>query len=101
MELLIKENKENKFFSRKELKVEITGLEKPITKDSMKEEIAKKLMLEPGNLVIIKATYSSNKNSIIVEARSYNSKEALMANEPKYILIRNKLAEKEGKNGKK
>ncbi len=90
MELTIVSNAENKLLGRREIRASAPSTDKTPTKDEVKEEICKKLSLDPSLVEIreIKQQYGLRVSDIILY--SYSSKE-----------IMEKSAKHHGEKGKK
>lgn len=97
MDVEIKSEKRNGFFLRREIIARIIEIEKPMARPAIREAIAKKLMLEVSQLVVVKAEHKFETKSIDVHARHYDSKEAMLKYEKNYILVRNGIVEKSAK----
>ncbi len=87
---------DNKLVGRREVEVAIT-YKNPLTRDELKKVIGEHFKTDPSNIVIKKAVYSTGTKIIKVHAHIYDSPEKAKKIEPKHILIRNKLVEKEKK----
>ena len=85
--------KDNKLIGRRDIEAIIT-YSKSLSRDDMKQIIAKHFSVDPLNVVVRKATYLTGTRLIKLHAHVYDSVEAAKKNEPRYILIRNKLVEK-------
>ncbi len=101
MDVLIIEEKQNDFFKRKEIVTKFVDVKKPLTRDEIRQEVAKKLMYQLDSLVLVKAIWKYDEKSIVAEFRYYPDRESLMSFEKRYILKRNKLIEEAGKDGDK
>jgi small subunit ribosomal protein S24e len=88
--------KDDKLIGRRDVEA-IIAYSKNLTRDDLKQIIAKHFSVDPLNVIIRKATYLTGARLIKLHAHVYDSAEAAKKNEPKYILIRNKLVEKEKK----
>jgi ribosomal protein S24E len=90
MELTIQSNEENKLMGRKEIRASATSTDKTPTKAEVKEELCKKLNLDPALSEIreIRQEYGLRVSDILLYA--YDSKE-----------IMDKSVRKRGEKGKK
>jgi small subunit ribosomal protein S24e len=88
--------KDDKLIGRRDVEA-IIAYSKNLTRDDLKQIIAKHFSVDPLNVIIRKAAYLTGTRLIKLHAHVYYSVEAAKKNEPKYILIRNKLVEKEKK----
>jgi small subunit ribosomal protein S24e len=88
--------KDDKLIGRRDVEA-IIAYSKNLSRDDLKQIIAKHFSVDPLNVIIRKATYLTGARLIKLHAHVYDSAEAAKKNEPKYILIRNKLVEKEKK----
>jgi small subunit ribosomal protein S24e len=88
--------KDDKLIGRRDVEA-IIAYSKNLTRDDLKQIIAKHFGVDPLNVIIRKATYLTGTRIIKLHAHVYDSAEAAKKKEPRYILIRNKLVEKEKK----
>jgi len=88
--------KDNKIIGRRDVEA-IIAYSKSLSRDDLKQIIAKHFSVDPLNVVVRKANYLTGTRLIKLHAHVYDSVEAAKKNEPKYILIRNRLMEKEKK----
>lgn len=91
MEISITSESENKLFNRREIRftASYSGSRTP-SKDEVKEEICKKLSLNPDMTVVISINQAYGSNSSEVVVHSYSKKEAMER------LVRQPKEKKEG-----
>jgi len=88
--------KEDKLVGRRDVEA-VIKYTRGLTRDELKQVLAKHFNVDPLNIVVKKATYLTGTRIIKLHAHVYNSVDAAKKAEPKHILIRNKLVEKEKK----
>ncbi len=87
---------DNKLIGRLEVDATIT-YKNPLTREELKKTIGEYLKTDTSNVVIKKSVYLTGTRKVKVHAHVYDSIEKAKKFEPKHILIRNKLIEKEKK----
>ena len=101
MEVKIESKKNNKLFNRIEVSFLVSHENKPTpTRNYIRQEIAKQLKKDENLIVVqvIRTGFGLGKS--VGEAHVYDDKETMLKNEPKYLLLRNKLIKKEEKEEK-
>jgi ribosomal protein S24E len=88
MELKITEDRENALFNRREISMHVHGFEATPKREEIKQELCKKLNLNPELTVIVKIDQRFGVKQCTVHARSYRDKESLERYTEKYILDR-------------
>ncbi|MEM3372992.1 MAG: hypothetical protein QXF76_02140 [Candidatus Anstonellales archaeon] len=86
--------KVNNFFFMKEMIVKIDNVYSPLKRDEIREIVAKHFMIEVSQLVLVKAEHKLNGHYVIAKFHYFNSKDAMLKYEKKYLLIRNRIIEK-------
>ncbi|MEM1949596.1 MAG: hypothetical protein QXY50_03905, partial [Candidatus Caldarchaeum sp.] len=87
---------ENRLVGRRDVQA-IISYTKPLTRDEVKKLIADRFRTDPAKVVVRKAEFITGTHTVKVHAHIYEAAEQILKFEPKHILIRNKLAEKEKK----
>ena len=100
MELAVTEKKENNSLQRTELSCTVSYEKAMPSRKELREAICAATGADPTLLVIVSARGGFGTQTGSVLARAYRSKEALTV-ERKYLLVRDGLAEKKKKEGKK
>lgn len=77
MEIKVSNEKENKLMNRKEIEAVVTYTGKTPTRDEVKEELCKKLSLNPDTTVIMKIDQEYGAMASGITAHSYASKESM------------------------
>ena len=77
MEVKLTDEKENKLLERRELRLWAIYTEKMPTRDEMRQEVSKKLSLDPGTLDIVRIDQVYGLKACEVTAYSYSSKEMM------------------------
>ena len=102
MEIEITDKKHNPLLSRWEVRFQVHHQgEKTPTRDAIREKMAGQLNSKKGNVVVDAMASAFGRSSTKGYVRVYDTPEALAANEPHYILKRNKLEELKPKKVKK
>lgn len=102
MDIEIVEKKHNPLLSRWEVRFQVQHQgEKTPTRDAIREKLAAQLNGKKGNVVVDSMSSAFGRSSTRGYARVYDDQKALAANEPHYLLKRNKLEELKPKRAKK
>jgi ribosomal protein S24E len=96
MELLVKSRQENKALSRTEMVCEASFDKAVPSRKELREAICAAAGTDPALLVVVSVEAGFGSKRAVVAAHAYKSKEAL-AVERKHLLVRDGLAQKEGK----
>lgn len=88
---------DNKLLERKEIEAQVSFDAATPKRAEIKQAISGKIGANPDFMVLRKVESYFGKKMVWAIAYSYPSKEKLMANEPKYIKIREGLLQKEEK----
>jgi len=99
MDISIDKQTENKLLGRKEIHFTAKYSGKTPSRDELKEELCKKLNLDPSRTVIVRASQLYGSPSSEVVAYSYESDEA-MKTVPEYITKRGAPKAEKGAAGK-
>lgn len=94
MDVVIINSKENDVLGRKEIIANISFDKSTPTRKEIKELISVKIGANPDNIVLRKVKSNFGVRSIEATFHIYPTKEAVLATEPKYILIRDSIVEK-------
>jgi len=87
---------DNKLIGRREVEV-LLEYGKPLTRDELKQLLATYLKTNPEQVVVKKAVYLTGSRKLTAHVHVYGSVDDAKKLEPKHILIRNKLLEREKK----
>jgi ribosomal protein S24E len=90
MEIQITSNRENKLLERKEIGFSIVQEGSTPSKKEIKEELCKKLNLDPESVIIVKVEQSRGIRVGRGIAHAYPSKELVESSEPEHLVNRMK-----------
>lgn len=100
MELLLKSKQENKALGRQDLTCGLSFDKAMPSRKEIREALCASVGADPSLLVIVSAKGSFGSKQAVVLARLYKDKEAMKV-ERKHLLVRDALAQKEGKKAAK
>ena len=83
MEIKVIEERENKIFGRKEILIEASYDEQTPSRETVKEEVCKKLNLNPDSTLIVGINQLSGSKKSEIRVQSYSNKERMKLFEKK------------------
>lgn len=92
---------ENPVIGRKEVSAIVNFDKATPTRQEMKELVCSKIGANPDSAVLRKVISKFGQKSVDVLLHIYGSKEEVLKNEPNFVLVRDKMAEKKVKKEKK
>lgn len=101
MEVKITKLNENLMLERKEINATISFGKSTPNRTEIKEMVCTKIGINPDCAILSRVRSKMGVKSIDVVVHAYPTKEAVLVSEPKYILVREKMAEKKPKKEKK
>jgi small subunit ribosomal protein S24e len=100
MEVEVINKKENKLFGRKEVLAKVSFSGSTPKRAELKTEVANKIVANPENCVLRNVTNEFGVRTVGVTLHAYESKEVMLKNEPRYILVREGVMPKPEKKKK-
>lgn len=100
MDVNVTNKTENKLFGRKEVTAKVSFSGPTPKRAELKSEVANKIAANPDNCVLRSVTNEFGIKSVAVKLHAYESKDIMMKNEPRYILVREGVMQKPEKKPK-